>query len=314
MKELVEQHSLDLFCGNAFKQSHPKTDFDNVSLRSDDFAKRPLLALKVKDFGLATLQEQSFDAWECASEEYKSESIQDMLRTSYDRLDVNAKRSFFNNGDKSYFLDSVERRRNLKKKKCFGTINFQPKECRVKPSLMSKYRCEEQRSIRIVNSLHLVYSSVSFNVRYMLQYMSKLLSSTYENQVYLICLMFAHIPTYTDVSVRVSLQVFHQPYLDLCRERKGEVGTWTQEYHQKEHRSTAQKKRRSSPTLKVLAKSFIDLGIFGPGGIEKTELAKALYEILCQTSMVQVFLPMLDRNQTKSMAWKIYIRHFYRRC
>nr|KYP38162.1 TMV resistance protein N [Cajanus cajan] len=98
MKELDEQHSLTLFCRNAFKLSHPKIGFDNVSLRAVGFAKCLPLALKVIGSDLANLHEESLVAWEDALEEYKrnppSKRILDMLKINYDRLGDNAKRVF----------------------------------------------------------------------------------------------------------------------------------------------------------------------------------------------------------------------------
>ena len=97
MKELDDQHSLELFCWNAFGQSYPKTDFQDVSVRAVDYAKGLPLALKVIASDLATLHEDSLDAWEEALEEYEktpNKKIQDVLKISYDRLDNDAKQVF----------------------------------------------------------------------------------------------------------------------------------------------------------------------------------------------------------------------------
>ncbi|XP_029125309.1 uncharacterized protein LOC109789614 [Cajanus cajan] len=116
MKELDEQHSLELFCWNAFKQSHPKTGFGNVSLRAVGFSKRLPLALKVIGSDLATLYEESLDAWECALQEYEktpsSEKILDVLKISYDRLGENAKQVFldiacFFKGESSEYVKKI---------------------------------------------------------------------------------------------------------------------------------------------------------------------------------------------------------------
>jgi len=98
MKELDDQHSLELFCWSAFKQGYPKPGFEDVSFRAVDYAKGLPLALKVIGSDLATLHEGSSEAWEDALEEYGKTSpnkkIQDVLKISYDRLDNDAKQVF----------------------------------------------------------------------------------------------------------------------------------------------------------------------------------------------------------------------------
>ncbi|XP_014504640.1 TMV resistance protein N-like [Vigna radiata var. radiata] len=98
MKELDEQHSLELFCWNAFGQGCPKTGFQDVSVRAAGYAKGVPLAIQVIASDLANLHEESLDAWEDALEEYEKtpskKEIQDVLKISYDRLDVDAKQVF----------------------------------------------------------------------------------------------------------------------------------------------------------------------------------------------------------------------------
>ncbi|KAG2390926.1 TMV resistance protein [Vigna angularis] len=98
MKELDEQHSLELFCWNAFRQGCPKTGFQDVSVRAAGYAKGVPLALQVIGSDLANLHEESLDAWEDALEEYEKtppkKEIQDVLKISYDRLDDDAKQVF----------------------------------------------------------------------------------------------------------------------------------------------------------------------------------------------------------------------------
>ena len=98
MKELDEQHSLELFCWNAFGQGCPKPGFQDVSVRAVHYAKGLPLALKVIGSDLATLHEESLEAWEDALEEYENtppkKDIQDVLKISYDRLDNDAKQVF----------------------------------------------------------------------------------------------------------------------------------------------------------------------------------------------------------------------------
>ncbi|KAL2318720.1 hypothetical protein Fmac_032596 [Flemingia macrophylla] len=116
MKELDEQYSLELFCWNAFKQSHPKPGFGNVSSRAVRVSKRLPLALKVIGSDLATLYGESLDAWECALEEYDNTSPNDkilnVLKISYDRLGYNAKQVFldivcFFKGEKIEYVKKI---------------------------------------------------------------------------------------------------------------------------------------------------------------------------------------------------------------
>ncbi|XP_068489490.1 disease resistance protein Roq1-like isoform X2 [Phaseolus vulgaris] len=96
MKELDDQHSLQLFCWNAFRQSYPKTGFEDVSVRAVDYAKGLPLALKVIGSDLAAFHE-SLEDWEMAMKEYEktpNTKIQDVLQISYDRLDDNAQQIF----------------------------------------------------------------------------------------------------------------------------------------------------------------------------------------------------------------------------
>ncbi|KOM46447.1 hypothetical protein LR48_Vigan07g015100 [Vigna angularis] len=116
MKELDEQHSLELFCWNAFGQDCPKTGFEDVSMRAVNYAKGLPLALKVLGSDLATLHGGSLDAWEDALEEYKktpNKKIQDnVLQVCYDRLDDDAKQVFldiacFFKGEKVEYVNKI---------------------------------------------------------------------------------------------------------------------------------------------------------------------------------------------------------------
>ncbi|KAH1062573.1 hypothetical protein GYH30_005502 [Glycine max] len=115
MEELDKQHSLELFCWNAFKQSHPKTGFEDVSLRAIYVAKGLPLALKVIGSDLATLDEESLEDWKCALEEYERtppERILDVLKKSYDRLGSKPKQVFldiacFFKGEKKEYVENI---------------------------------------------------------------------------------------------------------------------------------------------------------------------------------------------------------------
>ncbi|XP_068489491.1 disease resistance protein Roq1-like [Phaseolus vulgaris] len=113
-KELDDQHSLELFCWNAFRQSYPKTGFEDVSVRAVDYTKGLPLALKVIGSDLATFHE-SLEDWEMAMEEYEktpNKKIQDVLQISYDRLDNNAKQIFldiacFFKGERTEYVKKI---------------------------------------------------------------------------------------------------------------------------------------------------------------------------------------------------------------
>ncbi|KAL2318724.1 hypothetical protein Fmac_032600 [Flemingia macrophylla] len=116
MKELDQQLSLELFCWNVFKQSHPKIGFDNVSLRAVGFAKGLPSAIKVIASDLANLPEESLDDWECVLEEYErnppNKRILDGLKINYDRLGCNAKQVFldiacFFNGERIEYVKKI---------------------------------------------------------------------------------------------------------------------------------------------------------------------------------------------------------------
>ncbi|XP_061342795.1 disease resistance protein RPV1-like [Gastrolobium bilobum] len=95
MTELNDLHSLELFCWNAFKKSHPPTGYEDLSSRAVGYAQGLPLALKVIGSDLA--MEQSLDAWECALKEYEripNKKIQNVLKISFDRLEEHAQQVF----------------------------------------------------------------------------------------------------------------------------------------------------------------------------------------------------------------------------
>ncbi|CAJ2634165.1 unnamed protein product [Trifolium pratense] len=95
MIELNDQHSLELFCRNAFGQSNPKIGYEAVSSRAVGYAKGLPLALKVIGSNLAT--RKSLKAWESALKDYARiprKGIQDVLKVSYDVLESNAQSVF----------------------------------------------------------------------------------------------------------------------------------------------------------------------------------------------------------------------------
>jgi hypothetical protein len=95
MTELNDQHSLELFCRNAFGKSNPKAGYEVVSSRAVGYAKGLPLALKVISSNLAT--RKSLKAWEDALKDYERiprKGIQDVLKVSYDVLEPYAQSVF----------------------------------------------------------------------------------------------------------------------------------------------------------------------------------------------------------------------------
>ncbi|XP_039690698.1 TMV resistance protein N-like [Medicago truncatula] len=95
MTELSDQHSLELFCRNAFGKSNPETGYEATSSRAVGYAKGLPLALKVIGSNLAT--RKSLKAWEHALKDYERiprKGIQDVLKVSYDVLQPYAQSVF----------------------------------------------------------------------------------------------------------------------------------------------------------------------------------------------------------------------------
>jgi hypothetical protein len=95
MTELNDQHSLELFCRNAFGKSNPKAGYEVVSSHAVGYAKGLPLALKVIGSNLAT--RKSLKAWESSLKDYEKiprKRIQDVLKVSYDVLEFNAQSVF----------------------------------------------------------------------------------------------------------------------------------------------------------------------------------------------------------------------------
>lgn len=83
IEELEDQHSRELFCQNVFGKIHPETGYEEGSSRAIGYSKGVPSELKV--IGSDQANEKSLQAWECALEEYKWNTvgrIQDMLQRS----------------------------------------------------------------------------------------------------------------------------------------------------------------------------------------------------------------------------------------
>ncbi|XP_057453004.1 disease resistance protein RPV1-like [Lotus japonicus] len=101
-----DEESLELFCLNAFKESHPQEGYKDLSDRAVHYAKGIPLALKVLG---SHLYSRSHEFWENTLrklEKYPNEKILNVLKVSYDGLDDPTKEIFldiaffFRNEDK----------------------------------------------------------------------------------------------------------------------------------------------------------------------------------------------------------------------
>ncbi|KAK2431514.1 TMV resistance protein N [Trifolium repens] len=113
MTELNDQHSLELFCQNAFGNSIPKAGYEAVSSRAVGYAKGLPLALKVIGSNFAT--RKNLKAWEDALKDYERipwKRIQDVLKVSYDVLEPYAQSVFldiayFFNGKRKEYVEEI---------------------------------------------------------------------------------------------------------------------------------------------------------------------------------------------------------------
>ncbi|KAL2341059.1 hypothetical protein Fmac_008999 [Flemingia macrophylla] len=95
VQELGLDHSLELFCLNAFDEKQPKDGYEDISKEVISYCGGIPLALKVVG---ASLRSKSKEVWECKLN--KLQSIPDMeihksLKLSYDDLDDDSQRSIF---------------------------------------------------------------------------------------------------------------------------------------------------------------------------------------------------------------------------
>ena len=94
VKELNEKESLHLFCRHAFKQRYPEVGYEKLSAQAIQYAAGLPLALKT--LGLH-LNSRSRKTWESALKKlrrYPNVEIQNVLRVSYDGLDIPEKKIF----------------------------------------------------------------------------------------------------------------------------------------------------------------------------------------------------------------------------
>ncbi|KAH9726116.1 Disease resistance-like protein DSC1 [Citrus sinensis] len=94
MKELRDDHALELFSRHAFKQNHPDVGYEELSSRVIQYAQGVPLALEILG---CSLFEKEKEVWESAINKLKRflhPSIQEVLKVSYDGLDDNEKNIF----------------------------------------------------------------------------------------------------------------------------------------------------------------------------------------------------------------------------
>ncbi|XP_028782035.1 TMV resistance protein N-like [Neltuma alba] len=87
VKELGPKESLKLFSLNAFKKSHPKKGYEELSKRAIGYAKGLPLALRVVGSSLCSGDRGTWESTLRKLERYPHPQIQDVLKTSYDGLD-----------------------------------------------------------------------------------------------------------------------------------------------------------------------------------------------------------------------------------
>ncbi|KAI9119898.1 hypothetical protein K1719_009287 [Acacia pycnantha] len=106
VKELHMEESLQLFSWHAFKQDLPKTGYEKLSERAIQYAGGLPLALKVLG---SYLNSRDGKTWESALEKlrkYPNPEIYNVLRISYDGLDISEKRIFL---DIAFFLQGKKK-------------------------------------------------------------------------------------------------------------------------------------------------------------------------------------------------------------
>ncbi|KAG8660837.1 hypothetical protein MANES_02G199800v8 [Manihot esculenta] len=96
VRDLNEDHALELFSRYAFRQKHRTEEFTELSMRAIDYCKGLPLALKVLGSSLYGRSEREWNASLSRLEKHFNKDIQQALRISYDQLD---------DLNKSLFLD-----------------------------------------------------------------------------------------------------------------------------------------------------------------------------------------------------------------
>ncbi|KDP31604.1 hypothetical protein JCGZ_14829 [Jatropha curcas] len=87
IKDLNEEHALELFSRYAFRQKHRTEEFTKLSMRAIDYCKGLPIALKVLGSSLYGRSEREWSALLDRLEKHFNKDIQQTLRISYDALD-----------------------------------------------------------------------------------------------------------------------------------------------------------------------------------------------------------------------------------
>ncbi|KAI9120050.1 hypothetical protein K1719_009019 [Acacia pycnantha] len=101
MKELCMEESLQLFCWYAFKKDHPKIGYKKLSMQAIEYAGGLPLALKVLGSYLNSRDTKTWDSALKKLRKHPNSEIYNVLRVSYDGLDILEKRIFL---DIAFFL------------------------------------------------------------------------------------------------------------------------------------------------------------------------------------------------------------------
>ncbi|XP_057455151.1 disease resistance protein RPV1-like [Lotus japonicus] len=101
-----DEESLELFCLNAFKKSHPQEGYKDLSDRAVHYAKGIPLALKVLGSHLLSKNHKFWESTLRKLEKYPDVKILNVLKVSYDGLDEPAKQIFL---DIAFFFKNKDK-------------------------------------------------------------------------------------------------------------------------------------------------------------------------------------------------------------
>ncbi|KAI9073759.1 hypothetical protein K1719_044256 [Acacia pycnantha] len=94
VEELNEEESLQLFCRHAFKQAYPKMGYEKLSMQAIQYAGGLPLALQVLGSYLNSKDTKTWDSALKKVRKHPNVEVQNVLRVSFDGLDIPEKRIF----------------------------------------------------------------------------------------------------------------------------------------------------------------------------------------------------------------------------
>ncbi|KAI9119842.1 hypothetical protein K1719_009231 [Acacia pycnantha] len=94
VEELNEEESLQLFCRHAFKQAYPKMGYEKLSVQAIQYAGGLPLALQVLGSYLNSKDTKTWDSALKKVRKHPNVEVQNVLRVSFDGLDIPEKRIF----------------------------------------------------------------------------------------------------------------------------------------------------------------------------------------------------------------------------